>query len=307
MVETRDPDVRRRPPRVFGALMVVLAAMLVASSAVGPLGLDVVDYPVSTTLVNQMIGLEVVTLVLVVPWAVWSGILAWRDHPAAPLLAFGPAAYAAYMFVQYVVGPEYRTYSAAALFQVAVSGLAGGLVLRAWSLARERPVPALSVRRRRWLALLSFGLAGFVVSRYADLLAGAGRGQRLTAEYAAEPTFFWSIVLLDLGCVVPLTVAAGVATLRGTPAGLRAPYAVLGWFALVPPSVAAMGVAMLVRDDPLASAGSVVVLTVVSVVFAALAVPVLVRLVTAARRRPDTRRPPGAPGGLRSVRSGQPL
>ncbi|WP_175582727.1 hypothetical protein [Nocardioides guangzhouensis] len=301
MAGTSGSDVRRRPPLGFGVLMIVLAALLVVSSVLGPLGLDVVDYPVSESLVNQMIGLEVVTLLLVVPWAVWSGILALRDHPAAPLLAFGPAAYAAYMFVQYVVGPEYPTYSAVALFHVAVSGLAGGLVLRAWSLARDRPTPAPTPSRRRWLAWLSFGLAAFVVSRYADLLAGAGQGHRLTAEYADEPTFFWSIVLLDLGCVVPLTVAAGVTTLRDTPAGRRAPYAVLGWFALVPPSVAAMGVAMLVRDDPLASTGTVVMLSLVSVAFAAVAVAVLHALFASSAEGADARRPPGAPGGLRSV------
>ena len=63
-----------------------------------------------------------------------------------------------------------------------------------------------------------------------------------------------------------------MALLRGTPGGDRAAYGVLGWFALVPPSVAAMAFVMLVRDDPYASLSTTVLLTVASIVFAAVAV-----------------------------------
>ena len=70
----------------------------------------------------------------------------------------------------------------------------------------------------------------------------------------------------------PGTVAAAVALIRGTGWGSKALYAVLGWFALVPPSVAAMAVVMVVKDDPNASIGQTIVLTCVAAVFAALAV-----------------------------------
>ena len=48
-------------PRAFGVLLLVLTGALVANSAVGPLGLDVVDYPISGTVWNQLVGLELVT------------------------------------------------------------------------------------------------------------------------------------------------------------------------------------------------------------------------------------------------------
>jgi hypothetical protein len=85
---------------------------------------------------------------------------------------------------------------------------------------------------------------------------------------------YWSIYLRDPGVVVPATGVGAVALLRGYRMGRRALYAVTGWFALVPPSVAAMASAMLVNDDPNASVATVVVLAVSSLLFGAFAVSV---------------------------------
>ena len=255
----------------FPAGLLVLAGCLLANSVLGPLGAGALDYPISASMENQLRGLELVTVLLVVPWLVVTAVLARRGHPAAPLLAIGPAGYAAYMFVQYVLGPEYGAYSWAVLFHLGIASLAGGLVLVAWQRAAGQPVPDLAPARRRRRALLLLALAGFVLLRYVPAFVGAAGGAPIADEFQDARTFFWSIVLLDLGVVVPATVAAAVALLRGTPGGDRAAYAVLGWFALVPPSVAAMAVVMLVRDDPYASLSTTLLLTVASLVFAAVA------------------------------------
>jgi hypothetical protein len=42
--------------------------------------------------------------------------------------------------------------------------------------------------------------------------------------------------------VVPCTIATALALRRGTPVATKAMYGVVGWFALVPPSVAVMEV-----------------------------------------------------------------
>ncbi|HEY5852538.1 MAG TPA: hypothetical protein VIW24_00425 [Aldersonia sp.] len=78
--------------------------------------------------------------------------------------------------------------------------------------------------------------------------------------------------------MVPATVVAGIGLLRGARWSRKALYAVLGWFALVPPSVAAMAAAMFVNDDPNASAGQVVVFSVAAIVFAAFAARVYLPL-----------------------------
>lgn len=269
----------RRESSAFGWSLLALAALLVANSLAGPLLLGVVDYPITASMTNQLLGLEVVTLLLVVPWTVVAGTLALRRDARAPLLALGPSSYTAYMFVQYVVGPEYGTYSWVVLFDVGMVALSGGLALAAWSAAQREPVPAITDRHRRRMSLVLTGLAAFVLLRYVPAFVGAVHQGPIAAEFRHARTFFWSIVLLDLGLVVPLTAAAALALLRGTPAGRRAVYGVVGWFALVPASVTSMAAVMLVRDDPHASMPTLLLLTTATLAFWTVAAGVLGRLV----------------------------
>jgi hypothetical protein len=260
-----DDDIRA--PRPFGLLLLVLAAALLVNSAIGPLGAGLVDYPITETMRNQLIGLEIVTVALVVPWCVVAGARALRGEPGSALLAFGPVSYTVYMFVQYVLGPQYAEYHAIMLFHLGLVTLSGGLTLWAWALSRSTALPVRSPRSERIYGVVMLGLALFVVLRYAGAVAGSFRTTAIPEEFAAARTFYWSIYLLDLGVVVPCTIIGAIALLRGRQLGRRALYAVTGWFALVPPSVASMAAVMLVNDDPHASAGTVIALTVASVVF----------------------------------------
>jgi hypothetical protein len=262
------------PPASFGVLLLLLPAALLANSVIGPLVLDLVDYPITPTLQNQLIGLEVVTVALVVPWCAYAGIRALRGEPGSALLAFGPAAYTAYMFVQYVLGPEYGEYRAVALFHLGLVTLSAGLTLWAWALSRATTLAVRSHRAERVYGSLTMGLAVFVVLRYVGAIAGSFTSTPIPQEFADSRTFYWSIYLLDLGVVVPATVVGAVALLRGRELGRRALYAVTGWFALVPPSVTAMAATMLVNDDPNASVTTVVVLAAASLVFGGFAVVV---------------------------------
>src|SRR4051794_36512620 len=87
--------------------LIALACGLVAVSLLGPLTGGPVGYHVSETLRNLTIGLDAVSLFVVSPLAVLAAVLVVRGHPAGRLLTLGLGAYTAYMFVQYVVGPEY--------------------------------------------------------------------------------------------------------------------------------------------------------------------------------------------------------
>lgn len=268
------------PHRTLGILLFVLAGVLVLNSVLGPLATGVIGYPIAETVRNQLIGLELVSVLLVAPLSAVAGILALRGHRAAGVLGFGPAAYTAYMFAQYVLGPQYRSYNLTVLFHVGVFSLGAAVALVAWTGTDSAGLPALTRVRERWYGVFLLALAAFVASRYAGVLAGTG--SPIAGEFAGSPAFYWTIVLLDLGVVVPGTAVAGVALIRGARAARTALYAVLGWFALVPPSVAAMGLAMVVNDDPYSSAGQTVLLGGVSVLFLAVAVwiyrPVLTRV-----------------------------
>lgn len=285
LVSTRSSTRAREPGgRGLAALLFVLAAALSLNTLLGPVGTGVISYPIAGTLLNQLIGLEVVSVCLVVPLTLVAGVLSLRGHRAAAFLGLGSAAYTVYMLVQYVLGPEYPAFTFVALFHIAVFTLAGVVVVWAWALASRQPLPRLAGGRRRLYGLLLLLLAAFILSRY----AGAVTADRLPAEFAEAHTFYWSIFLLDLGIVVPTTVAAGIGLIRGARAAGPALYAVLLWYALVPPSVAAMSITMVVNADPHASTGQAVVLSVVAVAFAALAAWVYRPLLRSPSDVPDT-------------------
>lgn len=262
-----------RPPGVFALALLVMSLGNVATIALGPLALGVVHYPISESALNQLLGLEVVTLALVVPWTIWSARLCLGGDALGPVLAIGPAGYTAYMVAQYVVGPEYDEYRLVALAHVALFSVA--LALAVWSFVlgcRAGMPPFTAVAGRRW-ALVLGALAGVVALRYLPALVGSFTQARIPAEFGDEKAFYWSIVLLDLGVVVPATLIGAVAVWRGWPHARVVVAAVLGWFALVPPSVAAMATVMWVRDDPHASAGNTALLWTIAI--AALGVAVV--------------------------------
>ena len=267
-----------RSLRPLGVTLLALASALVVNTIAGPLVTDKIDYPISESMFNQLLGLELVTVFLVVPVTVVAAVLALRERPLAPLLAIGPSAYAAYMFAQYVVGPVYDHYSAAVLFQLAIAATAGIVCVWCWVRAAEVPLPLPDARSRRLrVAWLGF-LGTFVLLRYVSALTGAATGARIPEEFADSPAFYWSIVLLDLGVVVPATLLAAAAVHRRQRLGQQAYYAVVGWFAMVPPSVAAMAAVMLARDDPHASLPTLLLTTVASFLFAIPAISAIRRL-----------------------------
>src|SRR4029079_14528988 len=82
-----------------------------------------------------------------------------RGHPAAALLGIGPCGYAAYMFVQYVVGPDRTSYSPAVLIHLLVFTAATALSVWSWSLARGMVLPRPDAHQRRRWGFLLLGLA----------------------------------------------------------------------------------------------------------------------------------------------------
>jgi hypothetical protein len=256
----------------LGIASIALGAGLIANSLLGPFVADAIDYPWSESMRNQAIGLEAISLFLVAPLCILAGMLAIRGHRAAPLVAIGPAAYTAYVFLQYVVGPEYLHYAGILPLHLSLFILATGVAVASWNATDRERLPAMARRSERRYAALLLVLAAFLLSRYLLALGAAIAGDPIAAEFRQDVSMYWSIFLLDLGLVVPATVAAAIGLLRGASWGRKALYAVLGWFALVPPSVAAMAIVMVIKGDPNASAGQAVVLSVSALAFAALAV-----------------------------------
>ncbi|HKK26915.1 MAG TPA: hypothetical protein VKB18_02425 [Gemmatimonadota bacterium] len=258
-----------------GVGLLILAAALAANSLLGPLAAGVIRYRFSETLLRQGIGLDLVSLVVAAPLLAWAGILALRGRSGAPVLALGPAAYVAYMAIQYAIGPGYlelpgnneRFY----VLHLFLFGL--GLALAAWAwgaIAPERLGPSTRRAERRW-SLVLLVIAALVVLRYLPGLVDLAAGGAGPPAFRQNPTSWLLIATMDLGIAVPATVAASVGLLRGAPRARAALHGVVAWFALVGLAVAAMAAVMLVRDDPAASAAGTAAFAAFAAGFLALA------------------------------------
>jgi hypothetical protein len=262
---TLDPRTPGRPPRALAFAILAMSFGNVATIALGPLVLGVVQYPNGESVLNQLLGLEIVTLALVVPWSLWSALRCTRGDRVGPVLAIGPAGYTAYMLAQYVVGPEYGEYRVVALAHVLLFSIALGVTI--WSFGvgcRAGLAPFTPAAGRRW-ALVLVALAMVVALRYLPAVVGSFTQAEIPVEFADARSFYWSIVLLDLGVVVPASVIGAVTVWRRSLHARVVVAAVLGWFGLVPPSVAAMATVMWVRDDPNASPGQTVLLWAIAI------------------------------------------
>lgn len=257
-------------------LLWLLAAGLALNSMLGPLALDVIEYRYSESLVNQGIGLDAVALIVAAPLAIVAALLVARCHPAGPVVAFGPALFAAYMAPQYIVGPEYLTLPGNNerffVFHLAIFVVAVATAIVAWRAtdpARLRPDTERSDRRR---SMVLFGVVAFIFGgRWLAGIVDLSGGDPTGVDNRANPTAYLLIGFLDLGVVVPAAITGAVGLRRHRSWARTAAYAVIGWFALVPAAVAAMAIVMQVNDDPDATTGATVMFVVAAIVFTAAA------------------------------------
>jgi hypothetical protein len=249
----------------LGWALVALAAGLAANSLLGPLAGDVIRYRYSSTMVNQGIGLDAVALLIAAPLAVWAAVLALRGRPAGLVLACIPASFAAYMAPQYLIGPDYLDLPGNnerfALLHLALFVLGLAVLAMSWRGLGDIAVRAASVRGDRIRVIVLLATAAFIaIGRWASPLVDAMSGHPTGSAYLDNPTAFWLIVVLDVGVVVPAMIAAGLGLRRGARWARTAACVLFAWMALVPASVAAMAVAMYLRDDPQGTLANVLVM-----------------------------------------------
>lgn len=296
--------------KLLTATLIILAGGLAVNSLLGPLALDAIRYRWSETIDNQGIGLDAVALAIVAPLCLASAWLVHRQRPAGYALALGPASFALYMLPQYVIGPEYLAMPGNnERFFALHYGLfivAGAAFLLAWNGLRAVDLPELTTAQRRGAAtfLLAFPLFlvfAMYLQPFADVLSGEPTGK----EYVDNPTPFWVISFLDLAIAAPAAAVSGWALLRGLPWARKGLYSLVGWFALVPPSVAAMGIVMVAKDDPAASTGKAVAFVLFGLMFAGFAAwlyrPLFAGPSTSPARPPEPRAAGNVHGGRRAA------
>lgn len=259
--------------RPLAATSIALAAGLAPNSFLGPLFTGVIDYRYTETFENQGIGLDAFA-VAIAALLIVAGLLSLRGHLATPVLALGPALMAAYMLPQYVLGAHYGEIPGNNedffLLHLGLFVLSFAVAIIAWLAVDADRLPSASRRFEVRSGVLFLVVALFLLLRYVPSLVDIWRDQPGT-EYLDAPIAFWLIAFMDLGIVMPAAIASGAALLLGIGPARKPMYAVVGWFALVGPAVAAMGFAMEFNDDPNASLGGAVTFAVFGAAFALVA------------------------------------
>jgi len=255
-----------RANRLLGAGLFTLAALIVGYAVLGPLIMDVIRFRTSASGLSQVRGGDLAALVVVVPVCVAVGVLAWRGHRAAPVLALAPAFFAMYTYSQLILGNEYLRLpgNIERFFPLLLTMfiIAAAVAMRGWALAKPEQLPASSRRLARGSGITLIVIAVFVaLGLHLPTLVDALGDHPSGAAYLGAPTLFWVVKFYDLGIVVPAALTVGVGLLRRQVWARKPAYAILGAYVLIGWSVAGMGWSMLISGDPQASVAMVVAVT----------------------------------------------
>jgi len=252
--------------RLLGTGLFALAGLIVAYAVLGPLILDVIHFRTSVSGLNQVRGGDLAALVVVAPVCASVGVLAWRGHPAAPVLSLAPAFFAMYTYSQLILGNEYLNLPGnverffpllLAMFLVAAS-----VAIKGWALARPEGLPESTRGLARGSGILLVVVAALVVfGLHLPSLVDALGEHPSGAAYLDAPMLFWVVKFYDLGIVAPAALMVGVGLLRRQAWAFKPAYAILGGYVLLGWSVAGMGWSMLASGDPQASVAVVIAVT----------------------------------------------
>jgi hypothetical protein len=229
--------------------LILLAIGIAANSILGPFVSGVVTYPFSESVRNMTIGLDAVSLILVAPIGVLAARYVYLGKQAGFIAALSLSAYAMYTFVQLIMGPQYIEYSPIVLLHLALFILSGFILVNAWHRIKGNELPKFTRRKNKISAIVLFLLAIFTSLSYVASIPQIVMGGTIPATYVEDPTVYWSIFLLDLGFVLPITITVSVGLLKNRTFAQKAVFGMAGWYTLVVGSVAAMFVVMFLNGD----------------------------------------------------------
>jgi len=229
--------------------LLLLAIGITSNSIVGPFISGIVTYPFSDSLRYMTIGLDAVSLIFVVPIIFLAAVYIYQGRQAGYIAAISTSVYAMYTFFQFIIGPQYIEYSPVVLLHLALFILSGYILVNAWHRIQIKKLPPFNQRRKKICAIVLFSLAIFTSLSYIASLPQLFKGGTIPATYIEDPTVYWSIFFLDLGFVLPITVAVSVGLLQNREFAQKAVYGMTGWYTFVIGSVVGMFIVMFLNDD----------------------------------------------------------
>lgn len=255
----------------------VLSVGLVVNVALGPLGVKVIRYHFSASMRNQLIGLDAVTLFVVVPLALVVGVMALRRHPSASVLAIAPGLFVAYMLPQYIVGPDYLNLPGNNqrffLLHLSLFVLGVAVAVIGWVTIDDDRLPDVSDGAAHLASRVLFVAALFlVVGLHLPGIIDAFSAAPANAAFRDSPTAFYVVKLMDLGLILPASIVVGLGLSHRKPWAEKMMYPIIGWLALDALAVSAMAIVMQENNDPTGSMVLVIGFGILTIVLVSLTV-----------------------------------
>lgn len=253
---TDDNEFGSRFERMFvGFLAVATGVLLVYLAIQGPLFLGVIRYRTHPLILNQIIGQDVVNLVLLSVISLAGGVALWLRRPVAKYLLIATPLYLIYFVLSYTIGwewssPAYSGNSERYFFHFLFI-LVAALVVMLYSLS-VFPRDRVARFNRKGLAvysiLLVFFLLVFAAMWMKEVFEVMARGT--TRAYDIAPAAFWLVRVFDLGFTIPLGLLSVYLLWTRPASSFPVQFMFYGFFTTMVTAVVTMGVIMGVKKDP---------------------------------------------------------
>ncbi|RFT17073.1 MAG: hypothetical protein OP8BY_1015 [Candidatus Saccharicenans subterraneus] len=258
--------------RIFIGLVAILAgAILIYLAVMGPLITGAIKYKTADDINNQLIGQDLVNLVVLASILIAGGVLLLRRKSTAKYLLLATPLFLIYYAISYTIGWEWSSprYSGnnERYFFYFLFILIAALLIMLYCLS-VFPKNVFSTFKKKSLLIYSIlfvlfllVFAGMWIKEVLEVIkTGTTRG------YDIAPTAFWLVRVFDLGFSIPLGLLS--VYLLWTRAARAYPliYMFYGFFFTQILAVNAMGWMMFIRHDPAFALRDLVVFSILALI-----------------------------------------
>lgn len=258
---------------LVGITALVVAGMLALMVILGPLIMGIISYKTSNSALSQILGQDLVNLILIVPICVIGAILHLReDNRSKYFLILVPIYVLLYTGYAYGVGMEWSsqlyTGNSEQYFWIFLVQMIGSLILlfASYSMFTEKDAPEFDTRNLKiYITLVATFIVLFAMMWFKEIAEVVTTGNNSSGAYLESPSVFWVIKYLDLGITIPLGFIG--LYLLGTRPAKAYPLilAFFGFFVTLSTAVNAMMVVMILNNDPSVQIEGVVIFPVLMV------------------------------------------
>ncbi len=240
---------------LVGLLAVITGILLIYLAVQGPLYLGNIHYKSAAVIDNQIIGQDIVNLLLLSLISIIGGIALWLRKAVAKYLLLSTPLYLIYFVLSYTIGWEWSspvyTGNSEKYFFHFLFILVAALLVMVYALSvfpRDRVARFSKKGLAVYSSLLVFFLLVFAAMWMKEVFEVMATGT--TRGYDIAPAAFWLVRVFDLGFTIPLGLLSVYLLWTRPASSFPIQFMFYGFFCTMIVAVNAMGIIMWLKKDP---------------------------------------------------------